>query len=290
MTKIKHLLLLARPNNWIKNLIIFSSIFFAGEISNVLLLRDSLITFISFSLITSSVYILNDFMDREQDRAHPSKKDRPLAAGKISVAHASVTAAVLVVVGLGLIFQLSIDTFYISLFYVAIMISYCLVFRKIALVDVGIIAIGFVLRLYVGSTVTGFPNSMWIVIMTFLLAVFIALAKRRDDINNPVTEENKTRESLNGYNLVLVDIMITVLVPIIIVTYILYCTADNNVARIGENLYLTSVFVFFGFMRYLQLVFVKNQGGDPIKLLYHDTGIQLALILWVSSFGWLLYY
>ncbi len=281
---------LIRINNWIKNLIIFSSIFFAGEISNVLLLRDSLITFISFSLITSSVYILNDFMDREQDRAHPSKKDRPLAAGKISVAHASVTAAVLVVVGLGLIFQLSIDTFYISLFYVAIMIGYCLVFRKIALVDVGIIAIGFVLRLYVGSTVTGFPNSMWIVIMTFLLAVFIALAKRRDDINNPVIEENKTRESLNGYNLVLVDIMITVLVPIIIVTYILYCTADNNVARIGENLYLTSVFVFFGFMRYLQLVFVKNQGGDPIKLLYHDTGIQLALILWVSSFGWLLYY
>ncbi len=281
---------LIRINNWIKNLIIFSSIFFAGEISNVLLLRDSLITFISFSLITSSVYILNDFMDREQDRAHPSKKDRPLAAGKISVAHASVTAAVLVVVGLGLIFQLSIDTFYISLFYLAIMIGYCLVFRKIALVDVGIIAIGFVLRLYVGSTVTGFPNSMWIVIMTFLLAVFIALAKRRDDINNPVIEENKTREALNGYNLVLVDIMITVLVPIIIVTYILYCTADNNVARIGENLYLTSVFVFFGFMRYLQLVFVKNQGGDPIKLLYHDTGIQLALILWVSSFGWLLYY
>ena len=281
---------LIRINNWTKNLIIFSSIFFAGEISNVLLLRDSLITFISFSFITSSVYILNDFMDREQDRAHPSKKDRPLAAGKISVAHASVTAAVLVVVGLGLIFQLSIDTFYISLFYVAIMIGYCLVFRKIALVDVGIIAIGFVLRLYVGSTVTGFPNSMWIVIMTFLLAVFIALAKRRDDINNPVIEENKTREAFNGYNLVLVDIMITVLVPIIIVTYILYCTADNNVARIGENLYLTSVFVFFGFMRYLQLVFVKNQGGDPIKLLYHDTGIQLALILWVSSFGWLLYY
>jgi decaprenyl-phosphate phosphoribosyltransferase len=281
---------LIRINNWIKNLIIFSSIFFAGEISNVLLLRDSLITFISFSFITSSVYILNDFMDREQDRAHQSKKYRPLASGKISVVHASVMAAVLVVVGLGLIFQLSIDTFYISLFYLAIMIGYCLVFRKIALVDVGIIAIGFVLRLYVGSTVTGFPNSMWIVIMTFLLAVFIALAKRRDDINNPVIEENKTREAFNGYNLVLVDIMITILVPIIIVTYILYCTADNNVARIGENLYLTSVFVFFGFMRYLQLVYVKNQGGDPIKLLYHDTGIQLALILWVSSFGWLLYY
>ena len=279
-----------RINNWIKNLIIFSSIFFAGEISNILLLRDSLITFISFSFITSSVYILNDFMDREQDRAHQSKKNRPLAAGKISVAHASVTAAVLVVVGLGLIFQLSIDTFYISLFYVAIMIGYCLVFRKIALVDIGTIAIGFVLRLYVGSTVTGFPNSMWIIIMTFMLAVFITLAKRRDDINNPVIEEITTRESLNGYNSVLVDIMLTVLVPIILVTSILYCTADNNVARIGENLYLTSVFVFFGFMRYLQLVFVKNQGGDPIKLLYHDTGIQLALILWVSSFGWLLYY
>ena len=281
---------LIRINNWTKNLIIFSPLFFAGEISNVLLLRDSLITFISFSFITSSVYILNDFMDREQDRAHQSKKYRPLASGKISVVHASVMAIVLLIVGLGIIFQLSIDTFYLSLSYVVIMVAYCLVFRKMALVDIGIIATGFVIRLYVGSTVTGIPNSMWIIIMTFLLALFITLAKRRDDLTRLAINEENTRESLNGYNITLVDSLIIVLVPIIIVSYILYCTADENITRVGNNLYLTSVFVFFGFMRYLQLIFVKKMGGDPMGLLYSDSGIQLILLFWISSFAWILYF
>jgi 4-hydroxybenzoate polyprenyltransferase len=229
-------------------------------------------------------------MDLEHDRAHPSKKNRPLASGKIPIAHAGAMAIVLLIVGLGIIFQLSIDTFYVSLSYVVIMTAYCLVFRKMALVDIGIIATGFVIRLYVGSTVTGIPNSMWIIIMTFLLALFIALAKRRDDLTNSVINERKARESLNGYNITLVDSLIIVLVPIIIVSYLLYCTADENVARVGKKLFLTSVFVIFGFMRYLQLVFVKNLGGDPMKLLYRDAGIQLVLILWITSFAWILYF
>ena len=229
-------------------------------------------------------------MDLEHDRAHPSKKNRPLASGKVPIAHAGGMAIVLLIVGLGIISQLSIDTFYVSLSYVVIMVAYCLVFRKMALVDIGIIATGFVIRLYVGSTVTGIPNSMWIIIMTFLLALFITLAKRRDDLTRLAINEEKTRESLNGYNITLVDNLIIVLVPIIIVSYILYCTADENITRVGNNLYLTSVFVFFGFMRYLQLVFVKNLGGDPMKLLYRDTGIQLVLFLWISSFAWVLYF
>ena len=291
MVRIKHLIQLARPNNWIKNLIIFSPIFFAGKISDAGLLKESLFAFISFSFLTSSVYILNDYMDLEYDRLHPSKKNRPLASGKVPIAHAGAMAIALLIFGLGLIFSLfSIETFHVSLSYVVIMVAYCLVFRQRALVDIGIIAIGFVLRLYVGSTVSGILNSMWIIIMTFLLALFIALAKRRDDLTIPVINERKTRESLNGYNLTLVDSLIIVLVPIIIVSYILYCTADENVARVGKNLYLTSVFVFFGFMRYLQLVFVKNLGGDPIKLLYRDAGIQLVLFLWISSFAWILYF
>jgi 4-hydroxybenzoate polyprenyltransferase len=282
---------LARLNNWTKNLIIFSPLFFAGKIINVVLLQQSLFAFISFSFLTSSVYILNDYVDLEQDRTHPSKKNRPLASGKVPIAHAGALAIVLLILGLVLIFSLfSTDTFYVSLSYVVIMVAYCLVFRKMALVDIGIIAIGFVLRLYVGSSVTGIPNSMWIIIMTFLLALFIALAKRRGDLTNQVINERKVRESLNGYNLTLVDSLIVVLVPIIIVSYILYCTADENVARVGKNLFLTSVFVFFGFMRYMQLVFVKNLGGDPMKLLYRDAGIQLVLILWISSFAWILYF
>ena len=281
---------LIRINNWTKNLIIFSPLFFAGKMSNVFLLQQTLISCISFSFLTSSIYILNDYMDLEHDRAHPSKKNRPLASGKVPIAHAGAMAIVLLIVGLGIISQLSIDTFYVSLSYVVIMVAYCLVFRKMPLVDIGIIATGFVIRLYVGSTVTGIPNSMWIIIMTFLLALFITLAKRRDDLTRLAINEENTRESLNGYNITLVDSLIIVLVPIIIVSYILYCTADENVARVGKNLYLTSVFVFFGFMRYLQLVFVKNLGGDPMKLLYRDAGIQFVLILWISSFAGILYF
>jgi len=282
---------LGRLNNWTKNLIIFSPLFFSGKISDVVLLKQSLFAFISFSFLTSSVYILNDYLDLEQDRAHPSKKNRPLASGKVPIAHAGAMAIILLIVGLGIIFQLSIDTFYVSLSYVVIMVAYCLMFRKIALVDIGIIATGFVIRLYVGSTVTGIPNSMWIIIMTFLLALFITLAKRRDDLTRlTIINEENTRESLNGYNITLVDSLIIVLVPIIIVSYILYCTADENITRVGNNLYLTSVFVFFGFMRYLQLIFVKKMGGDPMGLLYSDSGIQLVLILWISSFAWILYF
>ena len=281
---------LIRINNWTKNLIIFSPLFFAGKISNVVLLQQTLISCISFSFLTSFIYILNDYMDLEHDRAHPSKKNRPLASGKVSIAHAGAMAIVLLIVGLGIIFQLSIDTFYVSLSYVVTMVAYCLVFRKMALVDIGIIATGFVIRLYVGSTVTGIPNSMWIIIMTFLLALFITLAKRRDDLTRLAINEENTRESLNGYNITLVDSLIIVLVPIIIVSYILYCTADENITRVGNNLYLTSVFVFFGFVRYLQLIFVKKLGGDPMKLLYCDAGIQLVLILWITSFAWILYF
>tara|TARA_B100001250_G_scaffold406234_1_gene424940 strand:+ start:2163 stop:3029 length:867 start_codon:yes stop_codon:yes gene_type:complete len=280
---------LIRINNWTKNLIIFSPLFFAGKMSNVFLLQQTLILWISFSFLTSSIYILNDYIDLEHDRVHPSKKNRPLASGKVPIVHAGAMAIILLIVGLVIIFQLSIDTFYVSMAYVVIMVAYCLVFRKMALVDIGIIATGFVIRLYVGSTVTGISNSMWIIIMTFLLALFITLAKRRDDLMRSTINEENARESLNGYNISLVDSLIIVLVPIIIVSYILYCTAGENITRVGNNLYLTSVFVLFGFMRYLQLIFVKNMGGDPMGLLYSDSGIQLILFFWISTFAWILY-
>jgi len=281
---------LLRPNNWIKNLIIFSPLFFAGEIHNILLLKYSLLAFISFSLLASAVYILNDTIDIEHDRMHPIKKNRPLASGEISIIHASILGISLLILGLGLIYRISVNGFYISLLYIGIMIGYCLLFRKIALLDIGIIALGFVIRLTIGSTVTGIPNSNWIIIMTFLLALFIALAKRRDDLLIPFLIDDKIRESLNGYNLSLVNSLITVLVPIIIVSYLLYCTADENMVRVGKNLYITTIFVLCGFMRYLQLVYVNNLGGDPIKLLTKDKSMQLIMVIWLASFTSILYF
>tara|TARA_Y100001970_G_scaffold76719_1_gene97418 strand:+ start:19985 stop:20863 length:879 start_codon:yes stop_codon:yes gene_type:complete len=291
MSSVKNLLLLTRPNNCVKNLIIFSPVFFSGQFHNLFFLKQSFFAFFSFSFITSSIYILNDYMDLSSDRRHPLKKERILASGKVTTNEAKIMFFILLITGLSLTYSITtVSTFYVSLFYVVIMIVYCIEFRKWALIDVSIISIGFVLRLYIGSTATGIQNSMWIIIMTFLLAIFITFAKRRDDLlNHNKSGENSIRESLNGYSLGMINTMINILVPIIIVSYLLYCTSEENMTRVGNNLFLTSVFVLFGFIRYLQLIFVKNLGGDPIKLLFNDFGIQLMLLCWLLSFGWILY-
>jgi len=288
--KFMNYLNLVRPSNWIKNFIIFLPIFFGGKILDINLIENAILAFISFSLLASSIYILNDYMDLTYDRSHPSKKYRPLASGKVPIRHAIFITVMLLILGLWLILQISISAFYFCITYVIIMVAYCLIFRKLALVDIGIIAIGFVIRLFVGSAVTDIPNSMWIIIMTFLVALFITLAKRRDDLINPDINNSKTRESISGYSLSLVDNFIIVLVPIIIVSYILYCTADQNLSRIGENLYLTSFFVIFGFMRYLQLIYKFNLGGDPINIFFTDSSIQTILFLWLVSFTLILYF
>ena len=166
------------------------------------------------------------------------------------------------------------------------MILYCFFFRKISILDVLIISIGFVLRLFIGGEITGTIISVWIIIMVFLMALFITFSKRRDDLIN---EYNQVRESLLDYNLQFVNIVISVLVPIIIVTYILYCTSQTNILRVSEHLYLTTLFVIAGFLRYLQLVFIRNLGGDPVQLLYDDIALKAILLSWIITFGYLLY-
>ena len=241
---------------------------FGGKISETSLIENTIIAFISFSFLASSIYVLNDYMDLAHDRSHPFKKHRPLASGKVPKINAMFLALVLLIFGLLLIFKLSMSAFFYCLTYLVIMVSYCLIFRNLALVDIGIISIGFVIRLFVGSEVTGIDISMWIIIMIFLVALFITLAKRRDDLINPNINKQESRRSINGYSLNFVDNLIIVLVPIIIVSYILYCTSAENLSRIGENLYLTALFVIFGFMRYLQLIYNYNLGGDPINIFY----------------------
>ena len=278
---------LIRINNWIKNIIIFLPIFFAQEFFQLSKLIELTLAFIAFSFITSSIYILNDILDIKEDRNHPLKLKRPLASGLIPMNTAAIIGVVLFGIGTGYFYLFSPDTLVIILIYVAIMIGYCYKFRKIAIIDVLIISSGFVLRLFIGSRISETFISFWIIIMIFLLALFIAFSKRRDDIIN----QNKSgRESLDGYNILFLNTSISVLVPIIIVSYLLYCTSDENIIRVGENLYITTVFVIAGFLRYLQLVFVNKKGGDPIQILFDDLGVQFSIVGWISTFGYLLYF
>lgn len=287
---LKDLIILARPHQYIKNTFIFLPIFFGLQITNTQFLLDALVAFIAFSLTASSLYILNDFHDREEDRKHPLKKSRPLASGAVTGKSALTFMAILFISGMALMASLSLHALAILACYLVMIIAYSYHFKHIAIIDVAIIAIGFVLRLFIGSAVTGIELSMWIVVMTFLLALFLALAKRRDDVLIFLDTGEKMRKNVDGYNLPFLDGVMTIMAAVVIVAYILYTTSAEVTQRIGsEYLYVTSLFVVLGIMRYMQIAFVEKNSGSPTKIILQDRFTQLAVLGWVASFSWILY-
>ncbi len=281
---------LMRPHQYIKNLFIFLPLFFALKITNTTLLIQALIAFVAFSLSASAIYTLNDYYDIEDDRVHPKKKTRPLASGAISKPQAITIMGILFSIGFGLMYLLSLKATLILATYVVMNIAYSIWLKHIAILDITTIAIGFVLRLFIGSAVTGIALSMWIVIMTFLLALFMALAKRRDDVLIYLETGKKMRRVIDGYNLQFLDGAMMIMASVVIVSYTLYTTSAEVVARVGSQyLYLTALFVILGIMRYLQIAFVLLDSGSPTKIVLGDRFIQFTLLGWIVSFGWILY-
>ena len=279
-----------RPKQYIKNIFILLPLFFAGQITNTELLVNALVAFVAFSLSASAVYILNDYKDIKEDRKHPKKKYRPLASGLISKNIALSLMIILLIIGLTLMATISTKALVILSIYVILNIAYSLKLKRIALLDVIIIAIGFVLRLFVGSFAYEIPLKIWIVIMTFLLALFLALAKRRDDVQIFRKSGNKMRKSVDGYNLQLIDGSMMVMSAVVIVAYLLYTTSQEIIEKFqNENLYLTTLFVIFGLMRYLQITLVEKKSGLPTETIFKDKIMQINLLLWVLSFVWLIY-
>lgn len=287
---LKDLIILARPHQYVKNTFIFLPIFFGLQITNPQFLLNAFIAFIAFSLTASSLYILNDYHDREEDRKHPVKKLRPLASGAVTTQAAMVFMVILFVSGMTLMAALSLQAVLILAFYLVMIVAYSYYFKHIAIIDVSIIAIGFVLRLFIGSAVTGIELSMWIVVMTFLLALFLALAKRRDDVLIFLETGEKMRKNVDGYNLRFLDGVMTIMAAVVIVAYILYTTSVEVTQRVGnEYLYITAFFVILGIMRYLQIAFVEEDSRSPTKVILRDRFTQLAILGWIASFSWILY-
>jgi 4-hydroxybenzoate polyprenyltransferase len=259
---------LMRPHQYIKNLFIFLPLFFALKITDPIHLTNATIAFIAFSLTVSAVYTLNDYCDIKEDRQHPKKKSRPLASGDISKPQAIGIMTLLGIAGFSLMSILSVKAMNILAAYIIMNIAYSFYLKHVTILDVTIIAIGFVLRLFIGSAVTDIPLSMWIVIMTFLLALFIALAKRRDDVLIYLDTGKKMRKVIGGYNLQFLDTAIAIMASVVIVAYIIYTTSPEVVARVhNEYLYFTALFVLLGIMRYLQVAFVLKDSGSPIKII-----------------------
>jgi 4-hydroxybenzoate polyprenyltransferase len=279
-----------RPHQYIKNLFIFLPLFFALKITNTELLLNATIAFIAFSLASSSIYTLNDYHDIEEDKHHPKKKKRPLVSGTISKTQAIAIMTILSIASFCIIVPLSVKATAILAAYIIMNILYSFHLKHVAILDVTIIAIGFVLRLFIGSASTDIPLSMWIVVMTFLLALFMALAKRRDDVLIYLDTGKKMRKVIDGYNLRFLDTAMAIMASVVIVAYTVYTTSAEVVERVhSQYLYLTALFVILGVMRYLQIAFVFKDSGSPTQILLKDRFMQLTLVGWGFTFAWILY-
>ena len=288
--KLASIIKLMRLHQYIKNLFIFLPLFFAMKITDTGLLANAFIAFIAFSLTASAIYTLNDYYDIEEDRQHSKKKDRPLVSGAISKSQAIIIMSVLFCAGFTLMALLSFKATALLAAYVVMNVAYSFSLKHVSIVDIHIIAIGFVLRLFIGSVVTDIHLSKWIIIMTFLLALFMALAKRRDDVLIFLDTGKRMRKVIDGYNLQFLDTAMAIMASVVIVAYTLYTTSPEVEARLdSEYLYLTAFFVILGVMRYLKITFVYKNSGSPAKILNTDRFMQLILLGWVVTFSWILY-
>ncbi len=287
---ISTLVALLRPHQYVKNLAILLPLFFVGEVTNVSLLLRVMIAFVAFSASASAVYVFNDYFDIAVDREHPRKRHRPLASGAFPKPAAFPLIALLWVIGLTVMWTVSVEGVYLLALYIAMNILYSLRLKHVAVVDVTIIAIGFVLRLFVGSSVTGIPLSMWIVIMTFLLALFLAFAKRRDDVLLFENTGRKMRRVVDGYNLSYIDGAMQIMASVVIVAYILYTTSPEVANRLqSDHLYFTALFVTLGILRYLQIAIVEENSGSPTRIVLGDGFMQLTIAAWLLSFVLIIY-
>lgn len=285
------LLRLIRVKQWVKNLFLFLPIFFAGQLfTNVSGLLQVCLGFLSFSFIASAIYVINDYQDIEDDRQHPVKKHRPLAAGEISTKAALLTSVVLFVAGFSIAWFLDWLFMAILATYFIFNLSYSMGLKDFPLVDIFIIALGFLFRTLAGGVVASIPVSQWLMIMVFLLALFLALAKRRDDIVLSNSSGKNIRKSVKNYNLEFLGACLTMVAGIIIVAYIMYTISEEVSTRLGTAyLSMTSIFVIAGLMRYLQITMVHNDSGSPTKILYKDGFIRGTIIAWIISFYILIY-
>lgn len=290
-----NLLKLIRPHQWLKNVFVMIPMFFGGSLLDPSDIRASVVTFFAFSFIASSVYCFNDIIDVEADRRHPVKCKRPIASGAISVRSAWALMALMFLLSVGTVCMLDtyshvINVGLVILIYYILNILYCSKLKQYAIVDVCIIAFGFVLRVLAGGFATDIALSKWLVLMTFLLTLFLSFAKRRDDVLRMNETGEPPRKNTIRYNLTFINQAITITASVTLVCYIMYTVSPEVVNRFHSDLlYLTSVFVLLGLLRYIQITVVDKRSGDPTKMMLRDRFTQCVVLLWALTFLVLIY-
>ena len=278
-----NILKILRPHQWVKNTFIFIPLFFGGSLFDMADWTSSLVAFVAFSFAASAIYSINDIVDVEADKKHPKKCKRPIAAGLVSKRQASLLAIILAIAALALPFLL--NNWMLSVViavYLAMNLCYCIRLKHYAIIDVCIVAMGFVMRIVAGGVATDIVLSRWIVMMTFLLTLFLSFAKRRDDVLIMNETGMAPRKNTSRYNLTFINQAITITGGVMLVCYIMYTVSPEVIERFNSpNLYMTSFFVILGLLRYIQLTVVDERSGEPTRLVLSDRLIQLIIAEWI---------
>jgi len=280
----------ARPEQWTKNLLVFAGLIFAGRLFDLDATARAVGAFATFCGLSSAVYLLNDVIDRKADQQHPLKRSRPIASGALPVGTALTAAGVLCATLLLAAFALSPQFSLAALAYLVLSVAYSAVLKHVVIVDVLTIAAGFVLRSIAGAVVLSVPFSSWLLVCTTLLALFLALSKRRHELTLLGDSATWHRRILQEYSPYLLDQMISVVTASTLIAYSVYATSADTAARLGTSrLGLTIPFVLYGIFRYLYLVHHKSGGGSPSAMLLTDTPLLACVALWTASVVLLLY-
>ena len=294
MNKIALVVQLLRPAQWTKNLVVLAAFFFAlGDHTQALRFNhvvDVVLAAILFCVVSSGIYIVNDILDAPHDRLHPDKRNRPIAAGAIPPATALMLAGVLLVAGIGGGYLLARPFALVVTVYVILQFLYSLALKRVALVDVLVIALGFVLRAIAGAVVVVVVISPWLLLCTFLLALFLGLCKRRHELVTLERAAIEHRASLAHYDHHFLDQLIAIVSSATIVCYSIYTLWPDTVAKFGtEALAATIPLVVFGIFRYLYLVYREAQGGRPERILLRDIPLIVDLVLYAAMVGFIFY-
>ena len=289
-----HYIHLLRPLQWLKNSFVFAPIFFSSNLLKWDLFRPTLIVFMAFCLISSAIYCFNDLRDVEADRQHPKKRKRPIASGAVSVRSGYTMMIICTIGAFALLpFSRSVNLPYLYLILVTywlMNIAYCLWLKQLAILDVTIIAIGFVMRVLIGGLTTDIWISHWLVLMTFLVTLFLAFTKRNDDYRLYEQTGQKPRVSITGYNKTFINEATAIIASVTLVCYIMYTMSEEVITRMGTRyVYLTSGWVLAGMLRYLQNMIVFGLSGSPTKSLVKDHFIQFCVFGWIASFFVIIY-
>lgn len=281
---------LLRPTQWSKNSVLFAALIFSKHLFVVWDVFLTVLAFAAFCCVSSGAYVMNDLRDCERDRQHPLKSLRPLPSGRVSRGTAVVLALALMTAGL--IGATLLDPAFggLTLLYVVLQVAYTFWLKETVILDVMAIASGFVIRAVAGGVLIHVPVSPWLIICTFLLALFLGFSKRRHELILLDDRATDHRTSLREYSPYFLDQMIAVVTASTVVAYAIYTVSPEVREKLGtEKLYLTIPFVLFGIFRYLYLVHQKEEGGNPTQLLLSDRPLQVDVVLWIATAALLLY-